>query len=287
VTEVGELPYFDFLLDLLAANNRGIEKAFGRHVHWGYWADPACALANDDDYAAAAERLTLELCAAAGITDGERVLDAGCGFGGSLALLNERFERMALTGLNIDARQLDRARRLVVARTGNTVRFDEGDACALPYPDESLDRILAVECIFHFPSREQFFREARRTLRPGGTFTLTDFIPARLGLPVARLATEFPALTRFQYFGPCNLRYTIQDYRSLGSRTGFTPLVERDVSRHTLPTYGYLKELVQRSDLPGTIRKSAGAVLNVMRWASRTGLLDYYVLAYSKPAGSH
>ena len=286
MTEAGKLPYFDFLLDLLAANNSGIEKAFGRHVHWGYWADPARALTNDDDYAAAAERLTLELCAAAGIADGQHVLDAGCGFGGSLALLNERFERMALTGLNIDARQLDRARRLVVGRTGNTVQFDEGDACALPYPAESFDRILAVECIFHFPSREQFFREARRTLRPGGTLTLTDFVPARLARPVVRLATEFPALARFQYFGPCNLRYTIRDYRRLGSRTGFTPLVERDISRHTLPTYGYLKELVLRSDLPGTIRTSAAALLNVMRCASRTGLLNYYVLAYGKPAGS-
>jgi SAM-dependent methyltransferase len=287
VTEAGKLPYFDFLLDLLAANNSGIEKAFGRHVHWGYWAEPARAPCNDDDYAAAAERLTLELCAAAGITDGEHVLDAGCGFGGSLALLNERFERMALTGLNIDARQLDRARRLVVARAGNTVRFDEGDACVLPYPDESFDRILAVECVFHFPSREQFFREALRTLRPGGTLTLTDFVPARLARPVVRLATEFPALARFQYFGPCNLHYTIQDYRSLGSRTGFTALVERDISRQTLPTYGYLKELVRRSDLPATIRKSAAALLNVMRLASRTGLLNYYVLAYGKPAGSH
>jgi SAM-dependent methyltransferase len=286
VTEIANLPYFDFLLDLLAAKNGGVEKAFGRHVHWGYWADPARAICDDDDYAAAADQLTLELCAAAGIASSERVLDAGCGFGGTVALLNERFERMDLKGLNIDARQLDRARSLVVARDGNAVGFDRGDACRLPYPDSSFDRILAVECIFHFASREQFFREALRTLRPGGTLTLTDFLPARLSLPIVRLATEFPALTRFQYFGPCNLRYTIHGYRRLGRRTGFATLVERNVSRHTLPTYRYLKHLVMRSDLPERIRRGATALLGIMRLASRAGLLNYYLLSYGKPAGS-
>ena len=286
MTEHANLPYFDFLLDLLAAKNSGIEKAFGRHVHWGYWPDPAGAVCDDDDYAAAADQLTLELCAAAGVSSREQVLDAGCGFGGTLALLNERFQRMDLRGLNIDARQLDRARSLVVAGAGNAIRFDQGDACALPYPDGSFDRILAVECVFHFASRERFFREALRTLRPGGTLTLSDFVPARLSLPVVRLATEFPALNRFQYFGPCNLRCTIHGYRRLARRTGFATLIERNVTRHTSPTYGYLKQLVRRSDLPGTIRKSAMALLDVMRLASRAGLLNYYLLSYGKPAGS-
>ena len=218
------MPYFDLLLERLASSNASFDKSFGRHVHWGYWTDPRLAVCDDEDYARAAEQLTLELCQAAGIGAGERVLDVGCGFGGTIASLNERFEGMRLTGLNIDERQLERARRLVIARPGNTVAFQAGDACAMPFADGSFDRILAVECIFHFSSREQFFAEAIRLLRPGGTLALSDFVPAAPFVPIVRLATEAPLFTRFQYFGRLNLRYSLGSYRRLAARTGFLPV---------------------------------------------------------------
>jgi len=81
------LPYFDYLLAELAKRNSAIEKSFGRHVHWGYWDDPAKARGDDDDYARAAEQLTVELCRLAGIAEGEKILDVGCGFGGTIASL--------------------------------------------------------------------------------------------------------------------------------------------------------------------------------------------------------
>src|SRR5438034_5931485 len=49
-----------------------------------------------------------------------------------------------------------------------TLFRSEADACALPFPDASFDRVLAVECIFHFPSRLRFLKEAARVLKPGG-----------------------------------------------------------------------------------------------------------------------
>jgi cyclopropane fatty-acyl-phospholipid synthase-like methyltransferase len=36
-------------------------------------------------------------------------VDVGCGFGGTIASLNEHFSDLQLTGVNIDLRQLDRA----------------------------------------------------------------------------------------------------------------------------------------------------------------------------------
>lgn len=71
-----------------------MKKSFGRHVHWGYGDDPQTALCDDEDYAAAAAKLTLELGQLAGIAEGQDVLDVGCGFGGTIASLNERFGRL-------------------------------------------------------------------------------------------------------------------------------------------------------------------------------------------------
>ena len=280
-----KLPYFDFLLDLLASKDPSVEQAFGRHVHWGYWPDPASATGQGEDYAAAAERLALVLLEAAGVRPQERILDVGCGFGGTTALLNDRFEGMDLRGLNPDIRQLERARSLVSARPGNTVFFEEGDACALPYPESRFDRVLALESIFHFPSRERFFREAFRTLRAGGTLAITDFVPSAAALPLVRLATEMPALGRFQYFGRCDLSFTRRAYRRLAERVGFVPVAGQDITLHTLPTYRFLNGLVDHSPLPKGTKIAAETLLKMMSLFSNAGLLTYHLFTFQKPDG--
>jgi ubiquinone/menaquinone biosynthesis C-methylase UbiE len=287
VIQTGTLPYFDFLLALLAQNNASVEKSFGRHVHWGYWPDPRSAVCDDDDYARAAERLTLELCRAAQVNSEEVVLDVGCGFGGTVASINERQSGMRLTGLNLDHRQLERARARVLPLNGNVIGFCQGDACRLPFADASFDRVLAVECIFHFPSRQEFFKEAFRVLRRGGTLALSDFVPAILFRPLARVATEAPALARYQYFGRCDLRYTLGGYRRLAAATGFEPVVERDITDHTLPTYRYLQHLLRHAALVEGITDRAASLIGLLKVLGVFKLLNYYVLAFRKPPGAN
>lgn len=275
------LPYFDYLLAELDKNNRVIEQSFGRHVHWGYWEHPRSAVCDEADYARAAEQLTLELCDLADLANGHSVLDVGCGFGGTIASLNERFEACRLTGLNIDLRQLARARRLVLPLRGNEVAFCQADACSLPFADASFDRLLAVECIFHFPSREAFFREACRVLKPGGILVLSDFLPTPLAMPLCRLATSKP-LEKYNAFGACRFDYTLAKYRALAAATGLVADAERDITRHTLPTYRYIQRLMSHPGHFGLMDLVSAVLIQTQKLWSALGQVKYTLLSFTK-----
>ena len=271
------LPYFDHLLTALNENNKDVEKSFGRHVHWGYWQQPGQAEQTADDFAAAAEKLTAQICSAANIKDNQRILDVGCGFGGTLAYLNENYNDMELLGLNLDDRQLVRARKQVHAIANNKIQFQQGNANVLPFPDNSFDVVLAVECIFHFPDRKQFFQEANRVLKPGGYLALSDFVPSTLILPITRI--NLTASNNPGFYGRCNVQCTAKKYRQLAENTGFVVQVENDITRNTLPTYTYLRS---SGRWVGTWSFSAVYETLTIEGLSRAGLLKYMIYSFKK-----
>jgi len=54
--------------------------------------------------------------------------------------------------------------------------FLQGDALELPLGNDSVDVVLNVESSHAYRSRERFFQEVYRVLRPGGYFLITDFV---------------------------------------------------------------------------------------------------------------
>lgn len=274
-----KLPYFDFLLAALKQKDETVEKSFGRHVHWGYWKNPAQANLTVEDYAEAAENLSKQVITAANISQGMRILDAGCGFGGTLAILNETLQNMDLQGVNIDSRQIVRAKELVIPLASNTIEFITADACDLPLPDNHYDGILAVECIFHFPSRERFFAEANRVLKPSGRLALSDFIPS------AYSPLRWIRKIRSGFFGTCQIQYTLTDYKKLAQTHGFEVKVVRDITLNTLPTYRYLNRLLVQSGGLG-VRFTAPVIAFsstlLIQLITRLRLLNYFVLSFEK-----
>lgn len=268
------MPYIDFLLEKLWQGDGDFVQAFGRHLHWGYWDGRAAGTLAD--FAEAAERMTRRMCQAAGIRNGMRVLDAGCGLGGTLASLNVRFADLAMVGLNIDGRQLDWARQHVLPKGRNAVGFIQANACRLPFADRSFDVVLAVECIFHFPSRTRFLREAHRVLRPGGRLTLSDFVPRGAALPALALLLPFfsGAFTRF--YGNLKAPCTLSRYRALARRARFSALAYDDITSHTLPTYAALRRFRRKREAHGADEARATGCIE---WMSRAGLVRYVILS--------
>lgn len=269
------LPYFDMVLERFDLGDTNIQKAFGRHVHWGYWEHPAQADGSADDFAAAAEHLCQRVYATAQIQEGDRVLDVGCGLGGTIASLNEHFNNLHLTGLNIDPRQLVRARRVVQPLGNNHINFIEGDACQLPFADESFDVVLAVECIYHFPSRADFFREVRRVLRPGGRLALCDFVPIAAFTPLRTIITNMVISLIEEAHGRVDCHFTLPNYQKLATKTGLSLTLKEDITSNTLPTCPFVRRL---STQIGNLEFAR--VIALVECISRFGLLRYMILSF-------
>lgn len=167
-----ELDYMTPLLARIqAAVDRGLEVPMHLHIGWfeGEGPFPPGAILG------AQRQLAERVVDTAGPQSTDRVVDVGCGIGGTLRLMRERLPRAELHGVNRSARQLAVARSLLAS---HRVDLHHADALALPFDDQSVDQVLAVECAFHFDHRGAFLREAARVLRPGGALTLTDFVAA-------------------------------------------------------------------------------------------------------------
>jgi SAM-dependent methyltransferase len=248
---------------------------FLQHLHWGLFSDPD----RDDDsperYLRAAQAMTERVVALAQVADGSAVLDVGCGFGGTLGLLRRRHPRCRLAGVNVDHRQLVAARRLLGAAG---VGFVTADGCTLPVASGSLDRVLAVECVFHFPSRKAFFAEAARVLRPGGVLALSDFLVAPGALAAVVQGLGSSSAGGGGWYGHLLRPLTSPGYQRLGRRAGLVPLVDDDVTSSTLPTYAALRRLARESD------STAGlAEIDALDALARAGHLGYHVLAFRRP----
>lgn len=99
-----------------------------------------------------------------------RLLDVGCG-GGFLAnyLSSKGFD---VTGLDASQSSLDVARQYDVTQR---VRYERGDALALPYPDDSFDAVCAMDLLEHVENPARAIAEAARVLRLGGLLFFHTF----------------------------------------------------------------------------------------------------------------
>src|SRR5690606_25424791 len=162
-----------------------------------------------------------------------------------LASLNERLAGVRLTGLNIDPRQLAYAASHLSPRGDNQIALVEGDACAMPFESESFDVVLAVECAFHFKSRERFVREAVRVLRPGGRLALCDFMPLHAALPFLMAQRLFFNGYVNRIVGPTDLTYSLERYLDVARRLGLRHAHDEDVTLNTLATYPVVRKIAR------------------------------------------
>jgi cyclopropane-fatty-acyl-phospholipid synthase len=136
----------------------------------------SCALFEDGvrELGVAEERMLEATCERAGIEDGMRVLELGCGWGSLSLWLAERYPRCRVLAVSNSKPQrefvLGRAAR---ARLGN-VEVRTADVNVFE-PDARFDRVVSVEMFEHLRNHERMLARIARWLEPGGRLFVHHF----------------------------------------------------------------------------------------------------------------
>lgn len=110
------------------------------------------------------------------VRPGDRVLDMGCGGGRHAFELYRRGARVV--ALDRDPGELAGVRQMFTALApevpaGASAEAVRGDAYALPFPDQTFDKVVAAEVLEHLPDDTTAMAELARVLKPGGLLAVT------------------------------------------------------------------------------------------------------------------
>jgi MPBQ/MSBQ methyltransferase len=174
--------------------DRLLERLWGDHVHLGYY--PTGPLPNPGQSNGARKRTGLPARGRAAaavdfrqakvdfvhalvrwsgldqLPPGSKVLDVGCGIGGSARILARDYG-LDVLGISISPGQIQRARELTDPAL--SCQFAVMDALDLDLADASFAAVWSVEAGPHMPDKQRFADELLRVLAPGGRLALADW----------------------------------------------------------------------------------------------------------------
>lgn len=144
-----------------------LDQAFS--LHYGLWFN------GTKSFKEALTNTNKTMAEAAGVKEGDRVLDAGCGVGGAAMFLASEFN-CNVDGITLSEKQVDFARQGVKRLgLGDLVTIKQMDYCNTDYPDNSFDIAWACESSSSAINTDDFANEMYRILKPGGKLVVADF----------------------------------------------------------------------------------------------------------------
>ena len=267
-----------------------LERLWGDHVHLGHYGDPP----RRRDFRQAKVEFVHELVRWSGLDQlppGSRVLDVGCGIGGSARILARDYGFDVL-GISISPGQIERARQLTPV--GLPCRFAVMDALALELADGSFDAVWTVEAGPHMPNKQRFADELLRVLKPGGLLAVADWNRRDAAVqPLSRLERWVMHQLLVQWAHPefASIPGFRRNLEASPQAGGGVHVTSADWSRATLPSW--IESILEGARRPATVlglgpravllglRETPTLLL--MHWGFATGMMQFGVFRARKP----
>lgn len=140
----------------------------------------------------------IELCNIFGrlaeLQTAKKVVDVGCGFCAPSIQWKSQYSFLEITCLNINFHQLKSSLEIIKKPLGNLngnpidgMHLLNATSTSIPLPNESVDRVLALESVHHMKSLGLFFSESKRILKKDGILALAIPIINKQIMPIAKL----------------------------------------------------------------------------------------------------
>jgi MPBQ/MSBQ methyltransferase len=268
-----------------------LENLWGDHIHLGYYSRGQWWR---EDFRQAKGAFVHELVRWSGLNQlppGSKVLDVGCGIGGSARILARDYGFDVL-GISISPLQIERARALTPA--GLSCNFAVMDAMALELPNSTFAGVWSVEACPHMPDKQGYADELLRVLAPGGCLAVADWNrrdPADGAMNGLERLVMQQLLDQWAHPEFASIQ-SLQRHLEGSSHAAGIRIDTADWSQATLPSW--FDSIAEGARRPGAILglgpKSLVAALRevptilLMQWAFATGLMQFGVFRGLKPA---
>jgi tocopherol O-methyltransferase len=217
--------YHKNIVDYYAASENAYKDSWDLNnslaIHYGYWDERV------KSFPQSLLRMNEVMMEAANIKSSDRVLDAGCGIGGSSIFLGEKMG-CNVTGISLSERQINKAKELAIEKkVEEKVDFRVMNYCATNFPNESFDIVWGCESICYADDKEQFIKEAFRLLKPGGRLVVAD------GFVTDFKNNDRSTIRNWLDGWQVNYLETLDRFEEFMSETGFKNIFSSDISKFT------------------------------------------------------
>ena len=236
----------------------------GSMLNFGYWSS------THTDPISAQNNLCLVFAELAELSSAKHVVDVGSGLSAPSKLWRDKFPNLDLYDVNINFDQL------CFPGIQKNIEFLNATSTKLPFANNSIDRVLALESAQHFKPLSNFICESKRILAKSGFLVLA--------IPITTERSSFGKLGVLKFTWSSE-HYTLDFLKHLLNSAGFTISEEQFIGSHVYPplTDYYLENRARLKKLilenyPQYVEKILFKSLLKMKKSSEEKMIDYVLL---------
>jgi tocopherol O-methyltransferase len=212
---------------------------WGPHIHHGLWLNDTAT-----PYQAQCE-LTDTLAELAGITNKDKVLDVGCGMGGSsIRLASQR--GCQCHGVTLSPVQKRWATISAMLKgLSRRVQFQTADIENIELGENGFDVLWSVECTEHLYDKPKFFQQTGKWVRSGGRLAIVVWFQGSSPSNPGHQERVEELCQRFV----CPSFATVSEYTSWLTAAGFDSITHHNWSQHAAKTWKICRQRVKNTGI--------------------------------------